>query len=282
MSRIRATSGTIYVNAAAGSDSADGLTPATAVQSIQCALDHAAADFDIAPPFAWGGAGNVGYRPAVTVQLAPAPASAPYLLPAPAYLDGLGCSGPILLRGDPSSRASILSYNIHAANSLQGLTAQNGGVLIVDGFTIRGDPDCTTINALEGGKIGVRNVFIGGIDPVRHPSAIGAAGGSHVDLLATVTLIGAGFGAVFCAIEDSMLSWAPGAVVAIDNAMNFGLMVDLQKGAFWTQGSPPSFTGAIASSTGQSYVASDQSYLGFDHTLIPGSPGLCDATSIIY
>ncbi len=284
--RARVDSATVYVDVVNGSDSNDGTAPAPAVgtvgplKTLQRALDYAAGNFDCAAPFSWTEIGNVGYRSGVTVQMAPAPAATPYLMPQPAFLDGLSTAGPITLRGDPTSRTSILSYNLYANNSLQGLTAQNGGALICEGFTIRGDANCTLINPLEGGKVAVSNVFLGqgSSGPV---GAMGAAGGSQLDLIGPITLIGAGFSAVLAAIEDGRISIAPDCPISLDNVMNFGLMVDLYHASIWTQGSPPIWSGSIAGSTGQSYVAVAQSFLGFDHTLIPGSAGYSDATSTV-
>ncbi len=281
--RARVDSATVYVDWLNGSDNNDGTAPAPAVgtvgplKTLQRALDYAAGNFDLAPPFTWTESGNVGYRPGVVVQMAKAPSGTPYLLPAPAFLDGLGASGPVTLQGDP---ANPLDYNVYANNSLQGLTAQNGGKLILNGFTLRGDANCTLVNPLEGGTLVIANVWLGPGN-TGLTGAVGAAGKSRVEIIGNITLIGSGFSSVFTAIESGMFSFAPGASVTLDNVMNFGIMFNLAHAEAWTQGAPITWNGAgLVGSTGQNWNLNWGAFLGFSAG-IPGSGGYCDATSVV-
>src|SRR5262245_906904 len=182
-----ATGPTVYADWLAGDDTRDGLTPSTAVKNIQRAVDIAASLFQIIIPINdWTDNNNCGYRSGVTVQLAQAPANNPYLLPQPVFLDGLAASAPIYLRGDPLAPTL---YNIKATNVLQGITAQNGGVMICDGFSITGIASCTYLNALQQGKMAVRNVrfapTIGGA-PNGTGGFIGAADQSRIDIIGPI------------------------------------------------------------------------------------------------
>lgn len=279
---------TVYQDTVNGNDAWDGTCDyahrsgsAGPVQTFQRAFDYASANFDLSPPFTWVECGNVGYRAAVTIQMAPCSSAnaETYGFTTPVFLDGAGSCGPILLRGDPTSRESMLNYNVYAKNTLQGFTSQRGGMLLCDGFTIRGDGNCTLINGLEGGAITMKNVIMGQ-GSTGSLGGYGAAGGSVVTLTGCLRLIGSGFIAVATAIESGRLILAPGCSIVADNNMNFGIMVSLMHAECWTQGSPPTFSG-FGGSTGQKYVAYYGAFLGFDHTLIPGSAGASDSTSIV-
>lgn len=257
------------------------VVPATVAGGLQLAMDQASNGYDIEGPFSWWEQGNVGYRSngVTVIQMAPAPSNAPYLLPQPVFLDGPGSSGPIVLRGDP---ANPLAYNVYANNSLQGITAQHGAHLILEGFTIRGDANCTLVNGLRGGYISTRNVWYGPALNGGLNAPIGAAGGSQVDLIGPNVLIGAGFLAVLSCIENGRIILAPGHSISLHNNMNFGIMVNMVYGSCWTQGTPPVFNGAgLAGSTGVKYAAHYNSFIGFDKNLIPGAPGTSDATSTV-
>lgn len=268
-SRVRVASATVYVDAVNGNDSNDGATASTALKTLQRALDYAHGNFDVVPPWTWADIGNVGYRSNVTVQMAPAPSANPYRLPQPAFIDGASPAGPITLRGDP---ANPLAYNLYAENSLQGLTAQNGAHLICDGFTIRGNAYCTLINSLKLGSIAVKNVWFGPSEHGGVNAPLGAAGGSQLDIIGPITLIGAGFFSILTAIEDSRIVIAPNCPIRLDNVMDFGIMVNMGKASIWTQGSPPIWNGpGLAGSTGKKLAAFWGAFIGFDHTLIPGS-----------
>lgn len=277
--RARVSSATVYVDAVAGSDVNDGTTPATALLTIQRALDYASGNFDLAPPYSWASpieVDAVAYRAGITIQMAPNPSTSPFLLPDPAMLDGLGCSGPITLLGDP---ASPMSYCIRATNSLQGLAPQNGATLICRGFRIWGDADCTLINPISGGRAVIDTVVLGGGGK---GGAVGAAGGSKVYLIGGgMSLVGgSGFVSIFEAIEQSQINL--GAPININNTMNFGVMCVASHSEITAQNIMPSWGGAgLATSTGSKYTAVRAAYIGFDHTLIPGSAGYCDATSTV-
>jgi len=283
--RARVSSATIYVDAVAGSDANDGTTPATALKTIQRAFDYASGNFDICPPFTWtpGPGTYIGERAPIVIQMAPAPAATPYVLPQPAYLDGYGLTAPVLLRGDP---ANPTDYFIRSNSTFQGLTAQNGARLICDGFAIVGVNDCTLINGLTEGSIRIRNVWFGQVaaQALGHGACpLGAAGGSQVEIDGPITMWGAGnFAATLSAIEDGRLILAPGHSINFQNAMDFGVMFGLMHASCWTMGSPPVFGGpGLAGCTGQKYSASCQAFLGFNHTLIPGTGGFSDATSTV-
>lgn len=246
-------------------------------ESIQAALDRAS-ELHAPAPYNWVEVGNVGYHPnpIVTLQLAPAPESDPYVLPQPVFFEG---REPVIING---SAANPGAYNILADNPLQGFTAQHGAHLILNGFTIRGANYCTCINGLRNGAITVGNVRIGSIPGQAYCAPIGAAGGSQVDIAGILSLFGPGFIAVFSSIENGRIILAPGHTINFENPLDFGIMFNMLYGSTWTQGSPPNFAGAIAGSTGSEYAAHYSSFIGFDHDLIPGSGGSQDWTSKVY
>lgn len=276
--RLKVTSATVYVDAIAGSDANDGTSPALALQTLQKAFNVATSNFDVNLSSAtWTEQGNVGYSSGgITIQMAPAPAATPYTLSQPVFCRA-SPSGVITLRGDP---ANGLAYNIYSANSLQGITAQEGGVVVCDGFTIRGAPNCTSLNTLRGGYMSIKNVWFGGVAEGRC-APIGAAGGSQVDIIGPIYLIGSGFVAVFTTLEGGRIMLCHGHEIHIHNAMDFGVMCNVSAGDMWTQGTPPYFTGHKTDSIGAKYNCYWSGRLMFDHNLIPGTGGASDATSTV-
>lgn len=287
--RTRTTSATVYYDAVNGNDSWDG-TAAThsgtvgPVQTLQRAFDYAARNFDIDDTGTWSEKSNVGvYSNGVVIQMAAVSEANAERLTKPVFLDGAGISGLITLRGD---KANASAYNIYAANSLQGITTQHGANLKCEGFRMRGDANCTLINALRGGYISTEAIELGrGAGAV---GAVGAAGGGQVNLYGTTTLLGAGspttildFVAVLCAIQNGRIIFGKDAVINMAAAMNFGYMVDLNYGSCWQEETTPSFTGHTTDSLGTKYIVAWNSFVGFNHTVIPGSAGSCDGTSTV-
>jgi hypothetical protein len=239
--RQRVNTATVFVDVA-GNDANDGMSAATPLKTLQRAFDYAAGNFDLEPPFSWTTAYYIGERPGVVIQMAPATAANPYILPIQTFLDGQGISGPITLRGD---REHPTNYFIRAdASGLQGITAQAGARLYLEGFAIFGAQNTTLINTLSGGQIAIRDVWFGPTTGGAPTSAMGAAGGGQLEVIGTVHFWGGGFGAIMTAIEEGRIILAPNAAFDFTNAMNFGQIIGLQHASLWTQGTPPTFFGA--------------------------------------
>ncbi len=273
---------TVYVSPV-GNDANDGTTTGTPLLSLQLACDYALYNFDLSPPFAWthwNGNAKLGERQGPIVQMAPAPSSNPYILTNPLVVDGLGACGPITLRGD---RSNPFGYYIQANNTFQGLTTQNGGRLVLEGFAIMGQPNCTLINTLHGGSIRINgDVWCGQISSGAAP--LGAAGG-RLEIAGSISFWGnGGFNAAISGLEGALITLLPGGSVNVNNAMNYGIMCNMMGGSFiWTEGSPPVFNVA-AGSSGEKLRAFASSGIMFDHNYIPGTYNPAtdkDATSTV-
>lgn len=271
---------TIYVDYVGGNNSNSGSATAP-YKNLQCALDHASADFDFDAPFTWAEVGNYGYRPGVTIQIADVSAANAERLTVPLLLDGHGQMAPITLRGNNMTPTNV---NIYAANSLQGITSQNGGEINCEGFALRGDQYCTLFNTLALGKMSVKNVYVGQ-GATGDCAVLGAAGGSQLDVTGTIYLMGSGFGCIANAIEDARLIFAPAANFNFTNAMHWDVFLNLNRASCWTQGSPPTIGGSKTPNGGAAvaYAVNWQSFCGISNTasVLPGNPGNHDSTSIV-
>lgn len=287
----------VYIDAINGLPGNDGSCPYSpglpsgvgplGAGDLQTAFDYASKNFDLSPPLTWAtnyGSTAFGTRSGVTVVMAPNAGGPTYDLDNPAFLDGFGASGPILLLGDP---ANPQNYIIKAKNQYQGLTSQDGALLTCSGFKIYADSTlgggCTLINGLRSGNITLGNIVFGG--GAAAGGAVGAAGGSHVSVVGNIELVGsAGYvGAVFEAIEKSLITFANGIAVTIANSMPLGAVINLSGSECETEGSYPAWIGAgVSGSTGWKVRSYYGSKCGISAaSIMPGSGVDCDATSYV-
>ena len=296
--RIRVYPGTatVYVDAANGVDTNDGTCAYSAsnppgvgpVKSLQLAVDMASANFDVGPPLQWGSpsATWVAYRPGVNVQMAPAPVASPYILNSPLILDGLSGSHPVYLLGDTSGvLANAANYNVYANTpNEQGISPQNGGVLICQGFSILAAPGCTIFNPLQEGKLALNNVRAGcsniGL------TAFGAAGGSHLDFIGVCSVYGIGWEYLVFANEGSQITMpftlqfenrvaASGAFLACEDA---GSLIDAGPG---TMVFGETAAGYVAASTGIQAILGRYGIIMRNGGTIPGSGVTNDGTGLL-
>lgn len=275
--RQRVTSATVYVHPG-GDDgwAGDDQNPfGTLYRAFECV--HG--EYDIAPPYSWTRFANYGYRAPLRIQLLENDAENPNLLPDPLFVDGLGCAGPIELYGDPTSHTTALNYCIKATNPLQGIAPQNGAMVICRGFRIWTDANCTALNPVFGGQLAYDTVTFGGGGKA---GAIGSAGGSKVFQIGPARFVGgAGWNAVFAAIEQSQINFSEHAH-SFDSAVDFGVMCSASGSHFTTQGVSPLWDGSeLSNCTGTKFAAYRGSFIGFDHNLIPGGAGSQDSTSVV-
>lgn len=300
--RIRCSSAQIGLDPVYGSDAAT-VAPGAVFRTVQKAFNVAHSCFDIdASGASWAWAGNTGQRAGsgVTIQMAQTSEANAERLTQPAFLDGIGCSGPITLKGDSSNGgANMCLYNLYAANPLQGLAPQHGGFLIVDGISMKGDANCTLLNTLRGGFITVKGFRAG-----RGAGAIcplGSARGGDLELAGQLRLIGSGdpnaitdFGEVFAAIQNGRIHFVPGCSIYMENAQNYGYMFDGEHGSFWVEngwngnqivsGAPTWGGPGRPASIGSKNALGHHAFLGVSTSIIPGfGPpySQCDATSIV-
>jgi hypothetical protein len=214
---------TVYFNSFSGSDANDGMTAATALATLQRAFDCAASNFDVQiQPGSWRDPiAFVGYRPGVTIQVAATNVTGAHQIPTqPVFADGLGTSGPIYLRGDP---ANPQNYKLNFQNGYQGITAQDGAVVIVDGLTLSGNSNITLLNCLRHGVIAVRNTHLAqGMQ-----GAVGGLGADNctLDVIGDIWIDGPQFVSVFEAISLGRITFARGVSIHIDQAnVNVGTL----------------------------------------------------------
>lgn len=160
--RTRVTTTPVINLCPSGSDSNDGMTLATPLQTLPRALDCADGNFDVDPAAgSWapsGANGFVGRHVDVIIKLcATSPSSTPFALTAPAFYKG---QNTVQITGPSTNRWDA---QIYTANGYQGITAQGAGHLVISNLEMLGDgasgvPTPTFINALHGGLIMLENV----------------------------------------------------------------------------------------------------------------------------
>lgn len=225
----------------------DGLSQAYPVKHPQHALDIAAYSFELIPPFVWtpSPGHDSGVVKGIKIKLMASPAGA-CVFDNPLYIDGLGACGPVTLEGDP---ANPMGTFLRANNTFQGITAQNGARLRLQHLAIDSKENCTLINGLRRGIIEVHEgVWLGPSFNGGKNAPMGAAGASCLEIHSTVSMWGSGFWAILVAIESGQIILTTMAGFFLSNAMDYGSFLGLQRAECWTQGVPPSFTGAWAAS----------------------------------
>lgn len=279
--RQRVVSATIHYDPANGNDANDG-SLGNAVRTLQRALNIAAYRFDIDSTDAtWTAMPNFGARLGITIQMAPTSEASAERLTQPVFVDGTGSSGPITIRGDPNNPAA---YNLYAANHFQGITAQQGAHIIIDGISMRGDAHVTLVNALFGGVLTIKSLRVGrGPLPLgQSVSAAGAAMGGQINMAGKLSIAGSGqplvvtdINPVFAAIQNGRIHFFPGNSIHFENTANFGYMFVLEGGSVWSENlyggnSAPVWTGAVSGSIGSKYSIARYAMLSVSAASIPG------------
>jgi len=282
--RVLAVTQIVYFDPVNGSDgniaSASPGSVNFPFKTLQAAVNFAQDNFEVvANPSTWFRSGNFTYAPGIIVEMIPNSGNVAAQLPQPLSLRGLGPAGMIWLRGGSiPSLTTAPNYHIYAANSFQGLAPQDGAVLIVDGFTITGAPNCTLLNSLFGGRVAYRNCRFGSTN-AGLASVAGAADGAYVSQIGPINLFGPGFASVFEAVALSVMTFS-GDPITFENPMNFGAMIVLSHSDLSNDGGAPVWANA-AGNYGQQYRCFRCSFLGIDHNTIPGSAGDNDGTSVV-
>lgn len=264
----------IYVNISGSDTTNDCLATgaANACGTIQRAVDICTTEVstDLVPTV-WTGIGNAGYRIGCVVQLDQAIGGSPHTVPAPIFIDGLAATAPVTIRGD---LANPSLYNVGCTNALQAFTAQNGGVLIVEGVALAiraAGANCTLLNAIEQGKIGVRNIELSA--QLATGGAIGAADQSSIDLIGPVTFAGGTWVTGLQGLDQSRVM-SVGATITFSatNVFTSAFLV-LTNSILVTEGSPLSFVNP-GNVTGKSYIVSEYSQIAASNPgSIPGTAG---------